>query len=209
MQSWGTRSRFDERDTGLEPSKSGVLGLVCAALGRGRSEAVDDLAALRMGVRIDREGVLRYDYQTAQRVLTANVILDRPPEKRPAADFEDATSRRYYIADAVFLAGLEGSDTRLLASIHEALQSPRWPLYLGRKSYVPSQPVWLQDGLKDFSLEETLRGYPSLLEPTKGPPRNIRYVLENPEQGAQRMDQLLAPFSERRFGVRYVRTEVW
>ena len=36
MQSWGTTSRFDERDTQLEPSKSGVLGLVCAAIGRDR-----------------------------------------------------------------------------------------------------------------------------------------------------------------------------
>ena len=49
MQSWGTTSRFDERDTQLEPSKSGVLGLICAALGRDRSEPVEDLAALRMG----------------------------------------------------------------------------------------------------------------------------------------------------------------
>ena len=48
MQSWGTTSRFDERDTQLEPSKSGVLGLLCAALGRNRSEPVQDLAALRM-----------------------------------------------------------------------------------------------------------------------------------------------------------------
>ena len=41
MQSWGTTSRFDERDTQLEPSKSGVLGLVCAALGRDRTRAAD------------------------------------------------------------------------------------------------------------------------------------------------------------------------
>ena len=44
MQSWGTGSRFDERDTQLEPSKSGVVGLLCAALGRDRAEPVDDLA---------------------------------------------------------------------------------------------------------------------------------------------------------------------
>ena len=29
MQSWGTRSRFSNRDTGLEPSRSGVIGLLC------------------------------------------------------------------------------------------------------------------------------------------------------------------------------------
>ena len=42
MQSWGTRSRFGNRDTGLEPSRSGVIGLLCAALGRPRAEPLDD-----------------------------------------------------------------------------------------------------------------------------------------------------------------------
>ena len=30
MQSWGVQSRFTVRDTGLEPSKSGVVGLIAA-----------------------------------------------------------------------------------------------------------------------------------------------------------------------------------
>lgn len=38
MQSWGSRSRFDDRDTEREPTKSGVLGLVASALGRPRAE---------------------------------------------------------------------------------------------------------------------------------------------------------------------------
>jgi CRISPR-associated Cas5-like protein len=42
MQSWGTQSRFTVRDTGLEPSKSGIVGLLCAALGRPRRELLDD-----------------------------------------------------------------------------------------------------------------------------------------------------------------------
>src|SRR5437016_606458 len=65
MQSWGTRSRFDDRDTERFPSKSGVIGLLCAALGRPRAASVDDLAALRMGVRADRPGVLSTDFHTA------------------------------------------------------------------------------------------------------------------------------------------------
>ncbi len=56
MQSWGVQRRFSVRDTGLEPSKSGVVGLLCAARGRRREEPVTDLAALGMGVRVDREG---------------------------------------------------------------------------------------------------------------------------------------------------------
>jgi len=41
MQSRGVQSRFTIRDTGLEPSKSGVVGLLCKALGRGPDEPVD------------------------------------------------------------------------------------------------------------------------------------------------------------------------
>src|SRR5260370_17357943 len=65
MQSWGTQSRFVVRDTGLEPSKSGVIGLLCAALGRPREAPMEDLARLRMGVRVDRGGVMQTDYHTA------------------------------------------------------------------------------------------------------------------------------------------------
>src|SRR5438045_450395 len=74
MQSWGTNSRFKIRDTGLEPSKSGIIGLLCCALGKPRDEthldnrdkpSLETLAALRMGVRVNCEGVMKRDYQTA------------------------------------------------------------------------------------------------------------------------------------------------
>jgi len=135
MQSWGTRSRFTERDTGLEPSKSGVIGLVCSALGRPRSEPVDDLADLKMTVRIDSEGVMKNDYHTAQHILKA--------VGKGTKDCE--LSNRYYLSDADFLAALSG-DGNLLKQVHDALQKPRWQIFLGRKSFVPSVPVWVEDG---------------------------------------------------------------
>ena len=72
MQSWGTRSRFSNRDTGLEPSRSGVIGLLCAALGRPREAPLDDFLPLKMAVRVDREGRLMRDYHTAQNVRRAD-----------------------------------------------------------------------------------------------------------------------------------------
>ena len=33
MQSWGFASRFQRRTTGMHPTKSGVIGLICAAMG--------------------------------------------------------------------------------------------------------------------------------------------------------------------------------
>lgn len=198
LQSWGTTSRFDERDTQLEPSKSGVVGLLCAALGRDRAEPVDDLAALRMGVRVDREGVPMRDYQTATGVLIA--ATGKPDLGRTVV------SPRHYLSDAVFLIGLEGEDLALLQTLHQALRAPVWPLALGRKSFVPSLPVWLPDGLKHQPLRDALQDYDS--EHHRRPAdHTLRLLLEDATEGAVRLDQPLAPFSERRFGPRCVRTE--
>ena len=64
LQSWGSASRFTDRGTQHEPTKSGVVGLLAAALGRRRTASVDDLASLRFGVRIDQPGTLQDDFQT-------------------------------------------------------------------------------------------------------------------------------------------------
>ena len=199
MQSWGTTSRFDERDTQLEPSKSGVLGLVCAALGRDRSEPVDDLAALRMGVRVEREGVPMRDYQTATGVLIASSA--KPDLERTVV------SPRYYLSDAVFLVGLEG-DRALLVAVHDALARPAWPLALGRKSFVSSMPVYLPDALLEQSLETALQTWPCLIS-GEAPQAPRRVLLEHPSEGGVRLDQPVAPFAERRFGPRFVKSELF
>jgi CRISPR system Cascade subunit CasD len=200
MQSWGTTSRFDERDTQLEPSKSGVLGLVCAALGRDRHKPVDDLAALRMGVRVDHEGVPMRDYQTATGVLIATGKSDMR---------RTVVSPRYYLSDAAFLVGLEGADEALLARIHAALRAPHWPLALGRKSFAPGMPVWLPDGLLPLPLEAALAQYPRLASARQGDLQTtLRCLLEDDQEGAIRLDQPVAPFAERRFGPRFVKSGV-
>ncbi len=216
MQSWGVQSRFTVRDTAREPTKSGVIGLVCAALGRPREEPVDDLAALRMGVRVDLEGMLARDYHTAgvgdwagrpYGVVTVDGKGLRPVQ-----------SSRYYLADADFLVGLWGH-LPLLERIASALERPRWPLYLGRKAFVPGVPVWIPDGLKPgLGLEAALKG-----EPWPGPelalrrsvprPPALRAVLEEPDPRHADYAQLDQPvgaaFATRRFTLRYTRTEFW
>ena len=140
MQSWGTDSKFDVRRTQREPSKSGVIGLVAASLGVSRQDrqALATLACLRFGVRVDREGTLLRDYHTAH------------PEKGSAY-----VTNRYYLADAVFVAGLESEDGALLEKIGEALVSPAFPLYLGRRSCPPTGRIFL--GISPKPLEEALR----------------------------------------------------
>ena len=64
MQAWGSDFRFEVRRTGREPTKSGVIGLLAAALGRSRADSIDDLCQLRFGVRVDQEGQLLRDFHT-------------------------------------------------------------------------------------------------------------------------------------------------
>ncbi len=203
MQSWGTTSRFDQRDTGKEPSKSGVVGLLAAALGIDRENWADlePVAGLRMGVRHDKSGIPKYDYQTAG-CADADTII-----KADGAQSKDGVvSWRYYLADAAFLIGLEGEDRGLLEKIHEALRNPVWFLTLGRKSYVPSDSPWMAAGLQDKPLREALMTWPWLGE-GEGP-KKLLYSWETLDRtGTLRMDQVLSSFSERRFGARFVGSE--
>lgn len=195
MQAWGVQSRFSVRETAREPSKSGLLGLVCAAMGRDRTMPIDDLLHLRMGVRVDREGKLMVDFHTAQSVLNAAGAVLR----------NAVLSNRYYLADAVFLVGLESEDLPLLASIQNALRQPRWLLALGRRAFPPAAPLWLPDGLRTGeTLETALQNYPWLIAPPKSEweqtrmPKELRWVLEAPGGWIHRSD-FPRSFSERAF----------
>lgn len=194
MQSWGTSSRFDERDTQLEPSKSGVLGIICAALGRDRTACIQDLVGLKMGIRVLREGIVMRDYQTIQDALQANLQIKK-----------STISPRYYLADAAFLVGLESRDLDLLNSIHISLKNPVWPLYLGRKCFPPAVPLYIKEGVRDLALRECLIAYEGKEQMS---PEGYRLILESSTEGALRLDQPVSPFSERRFVSRYVLTEL-
>jgi CRISPR system Cascade subunit CasD len=208
MQSWGTTSRFDQRDTGKEPSKSGVLGLIAAALGIERENGTDlePLTRLAMGVRHDRPGVPRRDYQTAGCAWAATIIK---ADGSRAKDF-GVVSQRFYLADAAFLVGLEGADPPLLRKIHDALINPVWPPALGRKSYVPSESIWIPDAVQEQPLRTVLTSWPWIVSPRKGettPERLLCSWESGDGTGSLRMDQPLSSFAERRFGARFVRSE--
>ncbi|MBI5016891.1 MAG: type I-E CRISPR-associated protein Cas5/CasD [Deltaproteobacteria bacterium] len=207
MQSWGTSSRFDQRDTGKEPSKSGVVGLLAAALGIDRENWTDlePLTRLAMGVRHDRPGIPRRDYQTAGCAATDTIIRADGSQAKDGG----VVSERFYLSDAVFLVGLEGQDGALLRRANDKLRNPTWPLALGRKSYVPSEPIWL-DEVQGAPLREVLARWPWIASPRRGetPPEKLLVSLDSKDgSGVLRMDQLLSSFAERRFGARFVRSE--
>ncbi|WP_431901599.1 type I-E CRISPR-associated protein Cas5/CasD [Nonomuraea sp. bgisy101] len=139
LQSWGAASRFARRSTEAAPTKSGVVGLLAAALGRRRCDDVSDLAALRFGVRLDQPGTLLRDYHTAQRFTGESLPV----------------SERYYLADAVFVAAVEG-DSQLIEQLHQAVRAPVFLPYLGRRSCPPARRLEL--GVeRDRPLEEALK----------------------------------------------------
>ncbi len=206
MQAWGVQSRFGVRDTGREPSKSGVVGLLCAALGRDRQEPVDDLVALKMGVRIDKPGRVMMDFHTANNVLKAG---GKPGTASGLKGTE--ISRRYYLADAAFLVGLESENIVLLEELSAALQNPQWMLFLGRKSFVPSPPVFLHEGLRyGDELRDAFCAYPWLGENEKEYKKlshqqgdQIRLMLED-EAGEVQVNDHPISFAERQFTPRRV-----
>ncbi|WP_116209909.1 type I-E CRISPR-associated protein Cas5/CasD [Streptomyces olivoreticuli] len=155
LQSWGTHSRFNERDTARFPTRSGVIGLLAACLGRRRGEPLDDLARLSLTTRTDRPGTLLRDLHTVGGGLPAKgTVTTAEGKKRPPAQ-GTLLSHRYYLADAAFTAALTGEDHELLSQCAQALRSPIWPPYLGRRSCPPEGPLLI--GLLPHPLHHLVR----------------------------------------------------
>jgi len=171
LQAWGDTSKFVIRRSMEAPTKSGVLGLICCAMGWSRRQVgetpisdktlhelaqrlvkrckedenephralLDLLSTLAIGVRIDRPGTRWWDYHT----VGAGTGMTTAAGCLKTGASGTVIKRLEYIADASFLVALQG-DAVLLYNIAEALQSPKWPLYLGRKSCPPSAPIFTQ-----------------------------------------------------------------
>jgi len=136
LQSWGFASRFQRRTTGLHPTKSGVLGMICAAMGIGKGtdaerETLQRLAALKMtSIAIMRDYPRLEDFHTVQNTRRASGKPNNDP----------VVTRRQYLADAKFGVILAG-DRMLLERVAEKLRDPVWGVWFGRKSCIPAAPV--------------------------------------------------------------------
>lgn len=142
QQSWGSSSRFATRSTELAPTRSGIIGMLAAALGMERTAPLDRFRDLRIGVRIDQPGTLERDFQTTRSFDGSHPF---------------PLSHRYYLADAVFLVGIEGSRDELVL-FRDALAHPYFPLFLGRRAFPPSGPIPTE--LVDASVADALREAP-------------------------------------------------
>jgi len=201
MQSWGASSRFKKLATEREPTKSGLIGLLAAALGRERGEDIKDLCALRFGVRIDQPGRILRDYHTAR----------HPNDVKRAF-----ISERYYLSDAVFVAGLESEDEAFLRGISAALMSPRFPLYLGRRSCPPTGQIVL--GISELCLEDALKSQEwqahewYMKRKRSEPIVNLEVVLDVPFESTGSFIRKDIPLSfnekHRRYGLRSLASDI-
>jgi CRISPR system Cascade subunit CasD len=192
MMSWGDHSQFTIRDSRREPTKSAVIGLLCSALGRPRWEPIEDLAALKMGVRVNQEGLVQADYHT---------VMDGI--KSSGAPGGTVISHRYYVADADYLVGLEGGDRDFLNTLDTALAFPVWQLYFGRKSFVPSCPIKIQ--VVEEPLLDALK-YELLLNKRHRLPEQLRRVIEVADSLDVRQDVPI-DWQKRLFGSRCVESD--
>lgn len=159
LQSWGDASQFQRRTTGSHPTKSGVVGLVAAALGIDRkapdeAAQIAPLAALEFtSMRIPRPHprragrelpVLRLeDYHTIGGGFDEHDPRGRlsiPRKAERGGVFGTVVTRRTYLQQARFIVFLEG-DRLTLDRIAAALVNPVWGVWLGRKSCVPAVPL--------------------------------------------------------------------
>lgn len=193
LQAWGTDSKFEVRRTNREPSKSGVIGLLAAALGLRRDADLSRLSALRFGVRVDRNGEVIKDFHMAKAEKTSYLTY------------------RYYLSDAIFLVGLESEDRSFLEQIERALRNPCFPLFLGRRSCSPTLPLVL--GIREDALETALRGEENQNKDLKSIRQSHRYIRLDCGVGEQEgavVQDLPISFNpmKREFGYRRAK-EIW
>ena len=154
MASWGDMAVGETRPSHAYPTKSSVIGLCAAALGIERSQEnlLSDLnASLSFAVCIEREGEFMMDYHTTQ-VPSVTSLKKRPHRTRRdelavKEELKTILSSRDYYCDARYTVILWYKHTigqYRLEDIRQALNKPRFTLYLGRKSCPLALPVMPQ-----------------------------------------------------------------
>jgi CRISPR system Cascade subunit CasD len=159
LQSWGHGSQFTHRTTAQYPTKSGVIGLIAAAMGIDKQasdeeERVRPLAALGFSVfrvpwsaRGQKGDVLPVvaleDYHTVGGGYdegTPRGKLSIPKKAERGGSFGTVVTHRRYLQQGRFVAVLEG-DRPILEGIAKKLVNPVWGCWLGRKCCVPASPM--------------------------------------------------------------------
>ena len=187
LQSWGERSKWDNRDSASMPTKSGVIGIIacCMGIGRDDAELVELHRKLKLAVRADMPGRLGTDYHT--------VSSDRMMNSEGKLQQRTIVSFRQYLQDASFLAVLHSEDDALLDRIVYAMHHPKWTAFLGRKSCVPTYPLLPLDTNEYSSVKDALNRHPLADRAALGSKNDVvRAEIESAQGLFDRNDELRA-----------------
>lgn len=153
LASWGEVAVGEYRGSHDYPGEAALLGLLGAALGVRRDDEAAQ-AALRdaygFAVGVLSTGSLLRDYHTAQ-VPGRTALKGRPHATRrdelsmPKRELNTILSTRDYRQNAACLVAVQckagGPVPHTLEALAQALRTPRFVLYLGRKSCPPAAPL--------------------------------------------------------------------
>lgn len=171
LQSWGYDSKFGRRETLDFPTKSGVLGLLFCALGKGgeQTELLSRFSELKQtvfsfkkfrvtekndekNIEIKKTANL-HDFQMIGSGYAEKINLDEwfglmIPHKSDG-NFSRTNdgiagtklTHRYYLQDCAFAVALE-VPCDLAEECENALKNPVWEISLGRKCCVPSEMIF-------------------------------------------------------------------
>lgn len=205
LQSWGYQSRFDRRTTLSHPTRSGIIGMICAAMGIDRADTprLAEFAELDLTV---------YTFEQQGRLVDFHTVgggWDKPSDPHPQAIVRTAegktgntvVTRREYLQNARFGVVVCGDRTRL-AEIAAALRNPQWGIWLGRKSCIPAAPV--EQGVHDTT-EGALTRLTVLARGTL--PRQTATEVDAFEDGTDTLMDTPLNFANREFAPRRVAVE--
>jgi len=136
MQSWGHTAQWDHRDTLDHPTRSALIGMIAAAVGKRWGDSLDDLASLRFTTRVDRPGRMIVDYHTAGGGYETGVARVAGGNRNHAV-----LSNRHYMSDAAYTVAVTGPDETVQRA-YDALLAPVFGPFLGRRACPPCGP-WL------------------------------------------------------------------
>lgn len=220
LAAWGSVAVGEIRPSAPAPTRSGVLGIVAAALGirRGDEQALSALCAgYGLAVRVDAPGEQIIDYHTIQapKARGKREFFSRRDELlqklEPGEDLTTILSRREYLVNGLFTACLwaTAEPPYPLNVLAETLSRPRFSLYLGRKSCplaLPLNPTVVQAenparALAAYQLAPEVRG----LVPARRESADVYTDLPAPWLEAweeQTARDVCAHFGRRQFGLR-------
>ena len=199
MQSWGTSSHFETRNTDYYPSKSAVIGVIAASFGysRDEDEKIRKLNELDFAVRVDQVGLLKKDYHIASKY------------KNDGSFERNYVTNRYYLEDAVFVVAISSKDEDLIEEIYVAIKNPYFQQFMGRRS-CPVQPDFIINVVETGAIEALQNLEWQASDWYKK--RNQNYVADIyadkdllPESGYTMRNDRVISFSqkERKFGPRF------